>query len=122
MYTFQEGRKVYIFSNTLVSEVLHVVMSYMQFTRTRYLENESRGYIQVHLYTCLIQDDFGYLMEKPSGIIEHYLGQRSTSSYVPCRCKGSLSGPLRLPPQLAAATVIVYASPGGLILSRIEHV
>ena len=64
VYTFQEGRKVYIFSNTLVSEVLHVVMSYMQFTRTRYLENESRGYIQVHLYTCLIQDDFGYLMEK----------------------------------------------------------
>ena len=43
--------------------------------------------------------------------------------FVPCRSAGALSGPLRLPPQLAAATVIVYVSPCGLILSRcIKHV
>ena len=44
--------------------------------------------------------------------------------YVPCRSAGSLSGPLRVPPQLVAATVIVYVSPCcGLILSHcIEHV
>ena len=43
--------------------------------------------------------------------------------YVPCRSAGSLSGPLRLPPQLAAATVMVYMSPScALLRDRIEHV